>query len=113
MSGYRMYSTSAVKDKLTIEFDNTEYAQALPQMISISDEKTGREELNISVKQLHEAKQFVNEKKISIDVRKLSRGLKIVSLVYLKSDTKEAQENIQKGNFSQFDRKTERIILVD
>ena len=51
-SMYRIASTAQVRDKLQIEFDNTDYLEILPQEIGIFDEKTGREEMKVSVKEL-------------------------------------------------------------
>jgi hypothetical protein len=39
--------------------------------------------------------------------------MKIINFVYNKLDTKEAQEKVAKGDFSEKTQKTERIILVD
>lgn len=110
-SYYRMANTNAIKDRLEIEFDNVDYLEILPQQIVVFDEKTGKEELRVSMKEIFESKQF-DGKKIAIDVRKLSRGMKIVNFLYLKLDIKEAQEQLAKGN-PEIERKTDRIFLVD
>lgn len=112
-SGYRMANTANVKDRLEIEFDNTEYIEILPQQILIFDEKTGKEELKVSVKDLFDNKQILNNK-VSIDVKKLGRGMKIVNFLYLKLDSKEAQEKLRGGTASaEIERKTDRIVLID
>jgi hypothetical protein len=112
-SSYRIASTAQVRDNLSIEFDNTDYLEILPQEIIISDEKNGKEELRVSVKELFERKYFQNNKQLSIDVKKVTRGMKIVNFIYNKLDTKEAQDKVAKGDFSEKSRKTERILLVD
>ena len=49
-----------------------------------------------------------------IDVRKLSRGMKIINFLYIKLDSKEAQEKLKNGlENADIERKTDRIVLVD
>lgn len=112
-SGYRMANTNSVKDRLNVEFDNVDYLEILPQQIIIFDEKSGKEELQVSVKDIFESKQF-DGKKIAIDVRKLSRGIKIVNFIYIKLDSKEAQEKLKSGLVNaELERKTDRIVITD
>ncbi len=110
-SYYRMANTNEVKDQLDIEFDNVDYLEILPQQILIFDEKTGKEELSIDMKEVFKARKLEG-KRMSIDVRKLSRGMKIVNFLYLKLDTKEAQEKLRRGE-AEIERKTDRIFLID
>lgn len=102
-----------MKDRLEIEFDNVDYLEALPQQIVLFDEKTGSEELRVSLREIFKSKQF-DKKKIVIDVRKLSRGMKIINFLYIKLDSKEAQEKLKNGlENADIERKTDRIVLVD
>ncbi len=103
-SGYRIYSSDNVKDVLYIGFDNVEHKEVLPMSVNIYDDKTGNQELSVNVSEIFEKKQFDADKKMAIDVKKLKRGMKIVSFIYPKLDTKE------KGLV---ERKSDRIILVD
>jgi hypothetical protein len=57
-SYYRMANTNGIKDRLEIEFDNVDYLEILPQQIVIFDEKTGKEEVRVSMKEIFESKQF-------------------------------------------------------
>lgn len=112
-SYYRMANTNGVKDRLEIEFDNVDYWEILPQQIVIFDEKTGKEELRVSMKEIFESKQF-DGKKLAIDMRKLSRGMKIVNFLYIKLDGKEAQEQLKGGIAkAEIERKTDRILLIE
>jgi Pregnancy-associated plasma protein-A len=104
-SYYRIYSSTNVKKELTIEFENTEKAEALPFMISIFDEKSTKKDKEINVKEIYEKKGLVDNKKLSIDVSNLTRGNKILHFYYAKIKSKDKQQD--------FDVKTERIILVD
>lgn len=47
-------------------------------------------------------------------MRKLPRGMKIVNFLYIKLDSKEAQEQ-QKGGITKakIERKTDRILLIE
>lgn len=103
-SGYKIYSSGNVKDNLMISFDNVEYMEILPTSISIYDDKTGIQELVVNVAEIFEKKLFDNENRISVDVRKLQRGVKIVNFIYPKLDSNEKES---------FERKSERIILVN
>lgn len=110
-SYYRMANTNGIKDRLDIEFDNVDYLEILPQQIVLFDEKTGKEELRVSMKEIFDNKQF-DSKKISIDVRKLSRGMKIVNFLYLKLDSKEVQDQLKIGAV-ELERKTDRVLLIE
>lgn len=103
-SGWRMYANTEVKDIMYIGFDNVEYLETLPTSIIISDEKSGKNEMEISMKELFDRKQFDKDKRIAIDVRKLSRGVKIIGFIYPQLDSKDQ---------TQFERKTDRAILID
>jgi hypothetical protein len=113
-SSYRMANTASIKDRLEIEFDNVDYLEILPQQIIIFDEKTGKEELNVDVRELFRAKKLEG-KKLTIDVSKLARGMKIVNLLYLNLDSKDVQEKLNKGGIGsvELERKANRIVLTD
>lgn len=63
------------------------------------------------MKEIFDNKQF-DSKKISIDVRKLSRGMKIVNFLYLKLDSKEVQDQLKIGAV-ELEQKTDRVLLIE
>ena len=107
-SAFRIFSSTNVKDDLTIEFDNIENLEALPESIIIYDEKTTKEDKSIIIKEIFDKKQFVDKNKLIIDVRKLSKGNKILHFNYLKYSG-----NDNKTSTPSYDIKVERIIIAN
>jgi Pregnancy-associated plasma protein-A len=107
-SSYRIFSSANVKKDLTIEFDNIEYSESLPQSIKIFDEKSTKEEKEIFVRDQYDKKQLIEGKRLNIDVSSLSRGNKILHFYYNRtkiSDNNKVQQD--------YDIKVERVILVN
>ena len=68
------------------------------------DEKDAKEEKNIDIKDLFEKKAFASNKKLTIDVKKIKRGVKILRFHYQISTEKNAiEEKIE----------TERVLFID
>lgn len=102
-SAYKIYSSTNVKSELIIEFTNTSYLEALPQTVSIYDEKNGKTEKVVEMKDIYGNKEFIDSKKLVLDVSKLSRGTKILHFDYPNTDNKTYT----------IETKTERILLVN
>lgn len=109
MSSYRIYSSTNITSTLAIGFDNTTNLEALPVSIAIYDEKTGKEEGSVKIKEIFDKKGFIDDTKLEIDVRKYSRGMKIVRFMY--EIGRGASNKIQ--NDTQVEVRTERVILVN
>ncbi|GAB4109385.1 MAG: hypothetical protein OHK0057_03950 [Thermoflexibacter sp.] len=111
-SGYRIYNSMQVQDELIIEFDNTQYLEALPQQIIIYDEKSMKTDKTILMKEVFESKQIIDNK-LRINVGKLTRGNKVIHFMYPKPIIKlEGIENPSDVT-NAWERKVERIILID
>ena len=61
-------------------------------------------ELTYGLKEVFDNKQFIDDKKVIIDVKKMKRGVKIIHLDYVKTNEK---------NMSEIDSKTERVMFVN
>ncbi len=70
--------------------------------------------MNVDVRELFRAKKLEG-KKLTIDFGKLARGMEIVNLLYLKLDSKDVQEKLNKGGIEsiELERKADRIVLTD
>jgi hypothetical protein len=108
-SGYRIYNSMQIQDELIIEFDNTQYLEVLPQQIIIYDEKSMKTDEMILMKDIFESNQL-----ISINVGKLTRGNKAIHFMYIKPIVKsESEQGKPSETTNAWERKTERVILVD
>lgn len=87
-SGYRMYS-NPVKDKVTVEFTDTQLKEALPDLLEIVSEKSQKVVKYVDVQKIYELKSFVDQNKIIIDVHDFPNGiyyLRITNLRLSKED---------------------------
>lgn len=72
-SGFSYYP-NAVVDVLTIEFDNAEYLEALPEQIQLYSESSLTPIRNISLREVYHQNNFKNGNKIEVDMRGLPKG---------------------------------------
>ena len=107
-SGFKIMSSAKVINTLTIEFDNVAYLEALPESISLYDEKSTKEEVVVYLKDIFDKKGFIENNRINIDVSKLSRGVKILRFIYQLAPIVGKQKTSV-----EMEVKTERVILIN
>jgi len=73
-SGYRVYSNPA-KDRLTVEFDQAEYQEALPDQLELVREETMKAVRSVKIKDEFDKSVFKDSKKVEFQVADLPRGI--------------------------------------
>ena len=77
------------KDYLTVEFDNVDNADALPDEIALLTEVSTKPLKTVNVQEAYSRKTFKNGKQIEVDVRELPRG---TYYLYVKNSRRKDKE---------------------
>jgi hypothetical protein len=72
-SSYRVLLNPSTTN-LLVEFDNTDYLEALPEQVDLLSEKSTNPVLSVKIKDIFDRKAFKNGNGLEFDTKNLPRG---------------------------------------